>query len=385
MTPPPPPPPTIMVVDDTPANLLLLEEILSETGYRVTAFPSGELALSAARAAPPDLILLDIMMPGLDGYAVCEQIQQDPQLREVPVLFISALSAVSDKVRAFQAGGVDYVTKPFYAEEVLARVKTHLELREQRQRTERQQVELARALHELHELEAQRDAMVHMIAHDMKSPLSAIIMAASMLDDLLPSLAQGDSSRREAGARLLRGVGVASRRLRDMVVTLVDVSRLETAAMPLHLDRHDVRDLVARAMETLGPRLVAPTFSQVLPAAGVMVRCDADLVVRVLQNLLDNALSHAGQEARVSLEVECRSELVRWRVIDNGRGIPAAAQGRIFEKYAQAEEADEGEKRGSGLGLTFCKLAIEAQGGTIGVESVLGQGSTFWFTLPLAE
>lgn len=380
MTASPPPASTVMVVDDTPANLLLLEEILTGGGYRVSAFPSGELALEAIRHAAPDLLLLDIMMPGLDGYAVCERLKADSALQSIPVIFISALSQASEKVRALAAGGVDYVTKPFFADEVIARVAVHLDLQARRREVEHQRRDLARVNARLRELEGQRDTLVHMVAHDMKSPLSAIIMAVSMLQELLPKFAEADPTRRDAGGRLLHSMSRASRHLRDMIETLVDVSRLEQAAMPLQLARHDVRELVARAVALQGPRLPAEVFTHVVPAEPVEAICDADLVGRVLQNLLDNAINHAGGQARIGLEVECRSGEVCLRVTDNGRGIPAEARKRIFEKFGQV---GAGEKHGSGLGLTFCKLAVEAQGGTIGVDSVPGQGSTFWFTLPV--
>lgn len=379
-----PPASTIMVVDDTPANLLLLEEILTGGGYRVSAFPSGELALEAMRHAAPDLLLLDIMMPGLDGYAVCKRLKADPALQAIPVIFISALSQVREKVRALASGGVDYVTKPFFAEEVIARISVHLDLQARRQEVECQRNDLEQAHAQLKELEGQRDAMVHMVAHDMKSPLTTITMASSLLQQLVPRLSQanGDLALAQAAERSVESVGTSAQRLRDLVITFLDVSRLEHAGMPLTLARHDVRELTSRVIELMGPRLSPERFDYPVPDRPAMAICDGELVERILQNLIDNALNHGGPHVRVTLGLEPGAEGVRVEVRDSGRGIPASLRDQIFEKFGQAGSAAGGKRPGSGLGLTFCKLAVEAQGGEIDFSSQEGQGSVFWFTLP---
>src|SRR3990172_13108034 len=141
---------TIMVVDDTPANLKLLQEMLQAQGYRVLAFPDGKTALCAAANSPPEMILLDIMMPNMNGFEVCKRLKSDEALKDIPVLFISALAETTDKVKAFSVGGVDYVTKPFQFEEVQARVETHLQI-------QRQKRELKESYDKLHNLEALRD------------------------------------------------------------------------------------------------------------------------------------------------------------------------------------------------------------------------------------
>lgn len=157
-----------MVVDDTVANLKLLQAMLQAKDHHVLAFTSGKAALAAAAQNPPDLILLDINMPEFNGFQVCEHLKADEELREIPVIFISALNETADKIKAFSVGGADYVTKPFQFEEVYARVKAQLELR-------RQKHELQHSYDKLLELEALRDNLVHMIVHDMRSPLTVAI------------------------------------------------------------------------------------------------------------------------------------------------------------------------------------------------------------------
>ena len=212
-----PQPASILVVDDTLANLQLLAGLLKDRGYRVRVAPSGTLALQAVHAEPPDLILLDINMPELNGYEVCERLKADPQLAEIPVLFISALNETLDKVKAFGVGGVDYITKPFQFEEVEARVATHLELR-------RQKRELKESNERLRELERLRDNLVHMIVHDMRSPLM-VISGHLELMAMEPLPAQAAQCAKKALA--------ATRTLIEMVSSMLDVSKMEAGQMQL--------------------------------------------------------------------------------------------------------------------------------------------------------
>ncbi len=188
---------TIMLVDDTPANLQLLMELLREEGHRIVAFPDGPKALAAASVNPPDLILLDIRMPGMDGFAVCERLKADPALRDIPVLFISALDEVQDKVQAFAAGGADYVTKPFQAEEVHARVLVHLQNRllqtELRCYTEELEelvairtMDLEEANRQLERLQKLKSDFLMMISHELRTPANGVLGMGSILAERLP-------------------------------------------------------------------------------------------------------------------------------------------------------------------------------------------------------
>ena len=164
----------ILVVDDTPANLRLLAGMLTKHEYKVRLIPNGSLALKAVQTAPPDLILLDIMMPEMDGYQVCERLKADETTHDIPVIFISALDEVLDKVKAFAAGGEDYVTKPFQVEEVLARVESHLNLRALQKQLQQANAELMQANISLTESNQELDAFAHTVAHDVKNPLAHV-------------------------------------------------------------------------------------------------------------------------------------------------------------------------------------------------------------------
>jgi signal transduction histidine kinase len=366
----------ILVVDDTPANLRLLTGMLKEHGYRVRPVPSGRLAMQAVQNELPDLILLDITMPEMSGYEVCEQLKAEPASRDIPVLFISALDETIDKIKAFAVGGLDYITKPFQFEEVEARVQTHLRLRQLQVELEQRNRQVQASYDQLRELETLRDNLTSMVVHDMRSPLMGIMGYLEILEmDAGPKLNPTElavlSEAREV-AQVLAG----------MVNSLLDVSRLEQGQMPLHLAPADLDALIAAGLGSLGalPQQVSLRHLQHSPA--LRVTCDADLVTRVVANLVGNAIKFTPEGGQVTVAAESCEQGVKIRVVDTGGGIPREYHQRIFEKFGQVEARQQRTMYSTGLGLTFCKLAVEAQGGRIGVESEVGKGSTFWFTLP---
>jgi len=361
---------SIMVVDDTPANLRLLREMLGGKDYRVLAFTDGQMALSAAAKNPPDLILLDIVMPGMDGFQVCERLKADDALREIPVIFVSGLAETKDKVNAFAAGGVDYVTKPFQFEEVNARVETHLQIRRERR-------ELQHAYDTLRELEMQRDSLVHMIVHDMRSPLLAVSACIELWLEGDVQLSKEQQEFQVMGQH-------ACDELVGMVSSLLDVSRMEAGEMPLDKHTWDILAIAEAASESVAALAKRQALTVDVGGESIRVVVDRDLVHRVLVNLLGNAIKYSPRLAAIDVRIVSTATTARVTVTDRGPGIAAEFHARIFQKFGQVESRASGPKHSTGLGLTFCKLAVEAHGGRIGVESQAGQGSTFWIELPTA-
>jgi two-component system sensor histidine kinase/response regulator len=367
-------PAEILVVDDTPANLQLLSGILKECGYKVRLAISGELALQSARHSPPDLILLDITMPGFSGYEVASELRRDTALSKIPIIFISALTEMLDKVRAFAVGGVDYVTKPFHYEEVAARVKTHLKIRQLQMELEGRNHQLQQSNDELHHLQELRDNLVSMIVHDMNSPLSAMMMSI----ELLESSSQKNLSANDS--RFLSTASDACRNLAGMVRSLLDVSKMEAGALDLHRTDCDLAVIAREVLAGFESLRKNRRFEIDPTQQPFMVSVDRDLISRVLQNLVGNALKYAPDNSLVQITLESTKTMIRVSVIDTGQGIPLEHHERIFEKFGQVQR--EGPRVGTGLGLTFCRLAVEAHGGRIGVKSEVGKGSTFWFEVP---
>jgi two-component system sensor histidine kinase/response regulator len=362
-------PADILVVDDTPANLQLLTGILKDCGYRVRPVLSGALALRAAQSAPPDLMLLDICMPEMDGYEVCQRFKSQPLLSDIPIIFISALSEIEDKISAFAAGGIDYVTKPFQFEDVQARIRIHLRLRNQQRQLEMQHQRLL-------ELERMRDEMVQMIIHDMRSPL-CVVQGYLQLLEMDSAHLLNESSRLH-----LSNTGTAISQLIDLVSDVLDVSRMENNAMPIDWQCCDLVAVGREVLASMSPLLEFHRLHPIPPEGNCLAFCDATLTRRVLCNLVSNAIKFSPKAAVIRVEVAAGDQSVRVAVIDAGSGISEEDQEHLFEKFRQADRNRAHAKNSSGLGLAFCKMAIEAQQGSIGVDSAIGKGSTFWFTLP---
>ena len=361
---------TVMIVDDEPENLNVLEAALSHAGYRVSVFPRGELALAFAKDEPPDLVLLDTRMPGMDGYEVSRRFKADDKLHTIPILFISALSAPEDIVSGFACGGVDYIAKPFREPEVLARVRTHLSL-------SAAYIKLSDKNEQLRMLEQHRDTLVHMLVHDMRSPLQVILANLEMVVE------STDKGLHAEDLDCLHSAIHGTRLLGRMVSTTVDLSRMESGDVPLRREAvsvHVIFDCArAQSLDPMSRRLVTEHIADSCPR----LLCDIEISVRVVANLLANALKYSPDDIAFGAEPDPRG--VRIWVRDRGPGIPAQFHSRIFEKFAVAGQTLDTRQPSTGLGLAFCKLAVEAQGGAIGIESEPGKGSTFWFTLPSAD
>lgn len=362
--------PTVLMVDDTPANLALLSAMMKGLGYQVHAAVSGELALQAARNDPPDLILLDINMPEMDGYEVCDELKSDERLKEIPVIFLSALTETIDKVRAFGVGGVDYITKPFQFEEVEARVKTHLELcRKKRQ--------LQENYDKLDKLEKLRDSLVHMIIHDLRSPLMVIGSYLEFIKKDKSNILSPDS------VNDIEEALKASDMMTEIVSDVLDTSKLEEGKMKLNLTECDLTRMLEEGSSGLKSLFRGREIRLVPVKSPATVLADREIVYRVLQNLLANALKFTPDGGLILLSIEPAGERVRVSVKDNGPGIAPEYREKIFEKFGQVEIRAGHQRYSTGLGLTFCKLAVEAHGGRIGVDSEEGKGSSFWFELPV--
>ena len=298
--------PSILVVDDTPANLQMLADMLKRRGYRARPVPSGRLGLQAAKADPPELILLDVNMPEMDGYEVCAELKKDPALAAIPVIFISAYGEPADKMRAFSAGGLDYITKPFHVEEVEARVAVHLQLR-------RQQRELENLLAKQRELENMRDSMVHMIVHDLRAPLTAVFNYLDLVREQEAGFISPESMQN------LDLAMKASRWMVQMVNVLLDASKIESGQMLLRITECDVGEVVSDAIDAI--RSLADEKNVLYQTTHLRAAVDRDAIARVVQNLVTNAvkLTPPGGDVRVS--IHSKDEALRIDVTDYGPGI----------------------------------------------------------------
>lgn len=374
--------PLILIADDVEANVELLHDQLATLGYRVVSALDGPSAVETCFRERPDLCILDVAMPagslGVDhratGFEVCRRIKRDPRTARIPVIFVTALNDATDRVKAIEAGGDDFLTKPHNRQILSARVRSLLRLKAATDALED-------SYRKLRELEKVRDDLMKMIVHDLKTPLTAVLAGLEMVMD-------GDYGPIPDGVK--RALGDAEAKAEDLLALigdLLEVARLEEPTITL--------DLTMIAPGAFLHELVhewALRFEQEAATAEVDIaddapvfRADRAILKRVFGNLIQNALNHGGPRVHITLNARReRDGHVLFTVADNGPGIPREYHEVIFHKFERAKLPEAPRVRSSGLGLAFCKLAVEAQGGRIWVQSEVGQGSQFHLVLPAA-
>ena len=380
LAPPPADAPLILVADDVPANVELLFDQLHVLGFRAVAAYDGPSALRVCAERHPDLCILDVSMPagdlGVDdrstGFEVCRRIKRDPRTARIPVIFVTALNDTTDRVKAIEAGGDDFLTKPHNRLVLGARVRSLLKLKAATDALEE-------SLRKQKELEKVRDDLMKMIVHDLKSPLTSVIGAMEMLID-------GDFGPLSDNQR--QALGETEKRAQDLLALiedLLEVARLEESRLALHLARLSPSALlneVAREWEIRVQQERARLQLEVVNEARP-VDADPALIKRVFSNLIQNALTHSARAVTVTLGARTDSGGTLFTVADDGVGIPPEYHDIIFRKFEQVKTPHIPRVRSSGLGLAFCKLVVEAHGGRIWVKSGSErQGSAFHFWLP---
>jgi signal transduction histidine kinase len=365
----------ILIVDDTIANLQLLSAILEEAGYEVRPAQSGKMALQAAKLNPPDLVLLDINMPEVNGYEVCLAFKADPDLESIPIIFISAMNEVNDKVMAFRVGGVDYISKPFHAQEVLARVSTHLELRWK-------QWELQR-LHEWeHDYWQQanqlKDDILRMVSHDLKNPLTNILGSAYILSQQVAD--QPDL------IHLTDLIERNAERMQNLVTRVLDLTHLE-GSPDLTLETVALNPFLQAVLDDFlfaaKEKPIALAFNPSPDA--ITLRAAPDRLSQVFHNLLSNAIKYTPAGGTVTMSSQMKAGQAWVKIEDTGLGIPAEALPRIFDRFYRVQTPEHLKESGTGLGMAIVKVIVEQHQGKIWVESELGKGTCFRVSLPLPK
>jgi two-component system sensor histidine kinase/response regulator len=373
--------PLILVADDVAANVELLFDQLHVLGFRAIAASDGPSALAACFEHRPDLCILDVSMPAGDlavddrstGFEVCRRIKRDPRTKSIPVIFVTALNDTTDRVKAIEAGGDDFLTKPHNRLVLGARVRSLIKLKAATD-------SLEDTLRKLREVEKMRDDLMKMIVHDLKTPLTSVLATLEMLiDEDFGAL--GDQQR--------TALGDAEAKAEDLLALigdLLEVSRIEEATMTLDLQpiapgallsevlhEWSIRFQQEHATATVDVSEDAPTFE-----------ADKGLLKRVIGNLVQNALTHSASAITLQLSARRDGGGVLFTIADNGPGIPPEYHEVIFRKFERVKNPTIPRTRSSGLGLAFCKLVVDAHGGRIWVQSAgEGKGSAFHFSLPM--
>lgn len=367
----------ILVVDDDPRNVRLLEGIFRTAGYVVEKAYSGSEALQRIGEMPPDLVLLDVMMPGMSGHDVCTALKRDERTRPIPVVLVTSLSSTEDKVEGLDLGAEDFVSKPVNRLELLAKTRSLLRIKTLHDEVAKAKEELEAKNQELMRVERLKESLVQMIVHDLKNPLTAIMGNLSLI-------LQSNGNQQEKTERRVSVAMESSRVMMRMILDLLDIGRLQESKLALNREALAIPPLMASSIMENGG-LIASGRIQIqerFPADVAPAWADRDLISRVVGNLLSNAIKHTPENGTITVACEADEREVTFSVSDTGEGIPEAYHAVIFEKFRQADIKKFGLKTDRGLGLTFCKMAVEAHGGRIWVESALGKGSAFHVTLP---
>ncbi|MCE3264961.1 MAG: hypothetical protein K0R43_4040 [Pseudoduganella sp.] len=387
--------PTVLVVDDSPTLLLALLDHLSRHGFLVILAHDAHEGMMRAALAEPDLILLDIVMPGLDGLETCRRLKADPATRDVPIIFMTGLSDARQIVSGFAAGGVDYITKPFRVEEVLARISTHIALRRANNKLQQAYESLARAQEELvhHEKLAALGSLVAGIAHELNTPIGNSLMVVSTFEEqtggIRERMTTGEAMRRSelqsyldnaatTTEILMRNLQRAANMVSDFKQVAVDQTSTQRRTFLLS-------EIVAGTVLTLMPTISRTSIEVVQSVPGdVMMDSFPGPLGQVIANLVSNAVTHAFKgrsEGKVELLAEYEtSDWIALHVRDNGNGMRIEDQERIFDPFLATSQG----VGGSGIGLNIVRSIVsDILGGRITVSSQEGHGSCFTLVLPL--
>jgi two-component system, sensor histidine kinase and response regulator len=354
-------PAVVMIVDDQSDNVTLVGQLLEVSGYQVIPALSGEQALRRAQERRPDLVLLDMLMPKMSGSEVCKRLRELPGLAEVPVIFLTAVSEREFLSQAFAAGAVDYVVKPFVNEELLARVRTHVELKRARDR-------MAAMLRE-------REDVTNIVAHDLKNPLSNILFAAQLLER--------GSNDAVKGPELIRDIHACAEEALQFIQRFLSRRAEGQHLRQFSAEQVDLAKLAAETIQLQNASAVARGVELQLEGGDAPVNADPLATRNVLQNLISNAIRYSPQGQRVQVEVgPSRPGYTKCLVMDNGPGITEEDQQKLFKRFVRLATAKDAGGYSSGLGLAIAKHDVVQMGGHLWYEARPGGGSVFAFELP---
>ncbi|MEL6405261.1 MAG: hybrid sensor histidine kinase/response regulator [Chloroflexota bacterium] len=364
----------ILLVDDVIQNLHMLTDMLKNQGHEVVIALNGKEALEKVDEKRPDLILLDIQMPGMNGYEVCEKIKDDEDTEDIPIIFLSALSDTKDIVKGFEVGGVDYVSKPFKYREVLARVESQLALAQQREEIEALREQDKQQFDTLSEL---RSKFLHGTVHDLKSPLTGMTLYAQKLRGMPPE-------NKEEMEEVADGITSASRKMQRLVTDILDIAQIQIANQVRLIDL-PVNPVVKDSVKNL--KVIAESqkidLSAHVPDETLSYPIDKNYFERMIDNLVSNAIKYTPDGGKVTVTMTIYDEgSFEIAVQDTGLGIPEDAIPNLFDAFYRVKKKEHASRAGSGLGLSMVQAIVEQHGGTIKVASVEGEGSTFTIYFP---
>jgi two-component system sensor histidine kinase/response regulator len=362
---------TLLIVDDIPTNLKVLFSYLKGLDFKVRVARDGEDALAQVAYAQPDLIILDVMMPKMDGFEACRRLKADEKTRHIPIIFMTAKSETVDKVKGFELGAVDYVTKPIQQEEVIARITAHLLIRNQHKLLQQKNSEIESKNAELQQQNDELEAFAHTVAHDLKNPVNVISGYSELLIEDLSSTID------TASLEMLQ----KTHRAGQNIVNIIDALLLLASARQqvVEMTPLNMIDIVTNVQHRLDLMIEEYQGEIILSSEWPTALGYAPWIEEVWTNYISNGLKYGGRPPRLELgTTQQENGQIRFWVRDNGQGISSEEQDKLFVPFTRISQA---RVEGHGLGLSIVQRVVSKCGGEVGVESQIGQGSTFYFTL----
>lgn len=361
---------TVLIVDDIRDNLIILNTILSENGYDVRSAINGQMVLDFVKNELPNIILLDIKMPQMDGFEVCRRLKADVKTKEIPIIFVSSLVEINDKMKAFQSGGVDYITKPFQADEVLARVKTHLSIQQLQQNLKNKN----RLLDEEMRL---REGVEHIIFHNLKGPLHALLNFPRFIER------RGELNDRQR--EWLKRINHASTQMLDIVDSSLSLLQMEKGQYKLKPEPINIISLIQEVLNNAETNITQKNINIDLKVNGssstsvdqYWVLGEKLLCFSIFSNLIQNAIEASSDKEKVDILISQNKNETVEVTIHNNQPVPENIRDRFFDKYITT-----GKVKGTGLGTYTAKLSTEALGGSIRMETTIERGTSIVLNLP---
>lgn len=362
--------PLLLLVDDVPENLKIVGNIFKEANLQIAIASDGEFAIEAAKAQKPDLILLDIMMPGIDGFEVCKRLKDNQETKDIPILFLTAKNNIEDILKGYEYGAVDYVTKPFNPQELLARVQTHLELKFSREQS-------LKLNEKLKSIILSRDKLLSIIAHDLRAPFNTLIGFSNILSDEVDTLTD------EEIKHFINIIKETSNNTYKLLDNLLSWTRLQQGKITIEKTLFNLNEIVQNVCNLLSSTALAKNVNitnEVDPS--ICMVADENILTTVIRNLISNSIKFTSSDDHIYINAKKEEDSILISIKDTGVGISENVKEKIFTIDGNTSTIGTASEQGSGLGLVLCKELVDLHNGKIWFASVEHIGTTFFIEIP---